>query len=68
LTRVMSDFDSNVLATVAEMRAFAAGDCTEVEHDAATHQLRVLGRASFDELRQRSSAGHYELLLRPVSA
>ena len=29
-----------------------------------THQLRVLGRASFDEVLRSDSAGHYEVLLR----
>jgi trans-aconitate methyltransferase len=64
LTRVMSDFDTNVLATIADTEAFEASECVEVEHDPSTHQLRVLGRATFDDVRRMSSAGHYELLLR----
>jgi cyclopropane fatty-acyl-phospholipid synthase-like methyltransferase len=67
LTRVMSDFETNVLAAVAETRAFAAGECVEVEHDPSTHQLRVLGRAPFDEICRWQRGGHYEVLLRPRS-
>ena len=37
---------------------FDAGHWIEVEHDDATHQLRVIGAASSDEVRARRS-GHY---------
>lgn len=64
LTRVMSDFDTNVFATIAESGLFDASECVEVEHDPSTHQLRVLGHAPFDEVRRLSTGGHYEVLLR----
>ena len=64
LTRVDSDFGENVLAIVHDSGLFHAGDCVEVEHDPATHQLRVLGRASLDVVRRTATGGHYELLLR----
>ena len=52
LTRVRSDFDANVLQLIADTQRFDAGVCVEVDHDPATHQLRVLGRETFDTLRQ----------------
>ena len=63
LTRVMSDFETNVLAGIAATHLFDASECVEVEHDSVTHQLRVLGRASFDDVRVLSDGGHYELIL-----
>jgi hypothetical protein len=64
LTRTTSDFDANVLDLVAESGLFTAGECTAVDHDEATHQLRVSGRRSFDAARQVAEPAHYELLLR----
>jgi SAM-dependent methyltransferase len=64
LTRVRSDFDANVLQIVADTQAFDAGVCVEVEHDPATHQLRVLGQETFDTLRLAADGGHYEVVLR----
>ncbi len=64
LTRVRSDFDANVLQLIADTGLFEAGVCMEVDHDPATHQLRVLGRASFDTLRLAAEGGHYEVVLR----
>lgn len=63
LTRNNSDFLVNVLDLVAETDAFEAGECTVVDHDPETHQLRVLGRMSFDEARRSSESAHYEVLL-----
>ncbi len=64
LTRVRSDFDANVLQLIADTERFDAGVCVEVDHDPATHQLRVLGREAFDTLRQAADGGHYEVVLR----
>jgi SAM-dependent methyltransferase len=64
LTRVRSDFDANVLQLIADTGLFDAGECLEVDHDPATHQLRVLGREAFDTLRLAAEGGHYEVLLR----
>jgi SAM-dependent methyltransferase len=64
LTRDTSDFDNvKVLDLVAESGAFDAGDCTIVDHDPDTHQLRVLGQVPFDAARQASEPAHYEVLL-----
>jgi SAM-dependent methyltransferase len=64
LTRVRSDFDLNVLDLIERTQLFDPSDCIEVDHDPATHQLRVVGRQRFDEVRQLGDGGHYELLLR----
>jgi SAM-dependent methyltransferase len=63
LTRVRSDFDVNVLQLVADTGRFDAGVCVEVDHDPATHQLRVLGQEAFDTLRLATEGGHYEVVL-----
>jgi SAM-dependent methyltransferase len=62
LTRVESDFGTNVLDLIAETGVFDAGECIKVDHDPQTNQLQVLGRESFDEARV-SAEGHYEVLL-----
>jgi hypothetical protein len=64
LTRSTSDFDAQVLDLVAESGLFDPGECTRVEHEDATHQLRSLGRLSFDEARRSGELSHYEVLLR----
>lgn len=66
LSRADSDFETNVFAEVAATGAFDAGPCVEVDHDPATHQLRVLGRKSFQEVCTLGATGHYEVLLRPI--
>jgi SAM-dependent methyltransferase len=63
LTRNDSDFHANVLDLVAQSEVFDAGECTVVDHDPETHQLRALGRMTFDAARRSSDAAHYELLL-----
>lgn len=72
LTRLHNDFGPNVLDLVAESGAFEVEDCVEVDHDSETHQLRRLGRRSFNEARHQTGTGHYEVLLRstvpPASA
>jgi SAM-dependent methyltransferase len=64
LTRAQSDFGTNVLGLVADTGLFDAEDCVEVDHDQQTHQLKVLGRTQFDDVRRSADAGHYEVLLR----
>jgi SAM-dependent methyltransferase len=64
LTRVRSDFDLNVLDVIGRTQLFDPSDCVEVEHDPATHQLRVLCRQPFDDVRRLADGGHYEVLLR----
>jgi SAM-dependent methyltransferase len=64
LTRGHSDFGTNVFDLVAETGLFDADECINVDHDSQTHQLQILGRRRFDEVRQSPDAGHYEVLLR----
>ncbi len=64
LTRVRSDFDLNVLDLIWRTQLFDPSDCVEVDHDPATHQLRVLSRQPFDDVRRLADGGHFELLLR----
>jgi SAM-dependent methyltransferase len=64
LTRTDSDFDRRVLDLVAEGARFTAGRCIEVDHDPQTHQLRILGEASFEDARTRGGSHHYEVMLR----
>ena len=64
LTRTDSDFGENVLELVAASGAYDAGPCIEVEHDEQTHQLRVVGRSTFDEARHLTASRHYDVLLR----
>lgn len=68
LTRSTSDFEVNVLDLVTDSGLFDAGTCSEVEHDPVTHQLRVLGRPSFEDARRSTQPSHYELLLRTRTA
>jgi hypothetical protein len=67
LTRNDSDFHVNVLDLVAESGLFDAGECTTVDHDEGTHQLRVLGRMTFEEARRSTGPAHYEVLLKSRS-
>jgi SAM-dependent methyltransferase len=64
LTRVTTDFDENLLDVIAETGLYEAGDCIQVDHDPATHQLRIIGSSSFDRARAGRGDLHYELLLR----
>jgi hypothetical protein len=68
LTRARSDFDAPMLELVAESALFERGVCRVVDHDPATHQLRVLGELSFEAARRSSDDVHYELLLRSRAA
>jgi hypothetical protein len=63
LSRADSDFATNVFAAVAATGMFEAGECVEVDHDPATHQLRVLGRRPFADVCTAGATGHYEVLL-----
>jgi SAM-dependent methyltransferase len=65
LSRASSDFGTNVFRTCGDTRAFDAGDCVVVEHDNATHQLRVVGVRGFEDLAASAPHdAHYEVLLR----
>jgi SAM-dependent methyltransferase len=64
LTRARTDFDAPVLDLVADADSFDVGECTIVDHDPGTHQLRVLGRVTFEHGRRSHDDVHYEMLLR----
>ena len=64
LGRADSDFGTNVFAEVTATGVFEAGDCTQVDHDPDTHQLRVLGRKRIDDVSASGARGHYEVVLR----
>jgi SAM-dependent methyltransferase len=64
LTRVQDDFGTKVLDLVAATGMFDADECVKVDHDSQTHQLQILDRRPFDEVRQSADEGHYEVLLR----
>lgn len=63
LTRARTDFDASVLDLVAAAGMYEAGECTIVDHDPGTHQLRVLGRIPFDAARRAPDDVHYEVRL-----
>jgi SAM-dependent methyltransferase len=64
LTRTKTDFGAVMLDLVAESGLSVAGPCRIVDHDPATHQLRVIGDRSFDDARASSDDVHYEMVLR----
>jgi SAM-dependent methyltransferase len=64
LTRASSDFGTNVLQQCADSGLFDATECVEVEHEEATHQLRVLGATALDRVVRERRDGHYEVVLR----
>lgn len=63
LTRTQTDFGESMLQIVADCGLFDAGECVEVDHDPVTHQLRVLGRASFESALASAIERHYEVML-----
>ncbi len=64
LTRGASDAGTSVIAAIAASEAFDAGPCVEVDHDPATHQLRVIGVKPVGACLAPTDPAHYELLLR----
>ena len=64
LTRLQSDFGVNVLLLVAEAGVFEVEECVKVDHDPERHQLRSLGRESFEVASQGVDSEHYEVVLR----
>ena len=63
LTRTRTDFGAVMLDLVAESGLGALSDCRIVDHDAITHQLRVIGDRSFDSARKSADDVHYEVML-----
>jgi hypothetical protein len=56
-----------VLDAIAATGLLEIVDRVEVEHDPATHQLRVIGHAPSARPRERPDVRHYEVVLRPRS-
>jgi SAM-dependent methyltransferase len=65
LTRADSDAGERVLDVLAQLGLFETGECVEVEHDEASHQLRVMRRMPFEQARLERG-GHFEVLLYSV--
>lgn len=63
LARGAGDFGFNALDLAARSGAFEPGECRVVDHDPATHQLRVLGTVPFDAARSADDPRHFEVLL-----
>ena len=64
LTRTRTDCDAVMLDLVAESGFYHASTCRTVDHDSATHQLRIIADRTFDAARQSPDDVHYEVLLR----
>jgi hypothetical protein len=52
-----------MLDLVDDSGLYVPGTCRIVDHDPATHQLRIIGERSFDEARASADDVHYEMLL-----
>jgi len=63
LARGEGDFGFSALDLVARSALFDAGDCRVVDHDPATHQLRILETVPLDEARSATDPRHFEVLL-----
>jgi SAM-dependent methyltransferase len=63
LARGEGDFGFSALDRAARSGLFEPGECRVVDHDPATHQLRVLGTVPFDEARSADDPRHFEVLL-----
>lgn len=63
LARGQGDFGFSALDLAARSGHFEPGECRVVDHDPATHQLRVLGAVPFDAARSADDPRHFEVLL-----
>ena len=63
LARGEGDYGFSALDLAARSGRFDAGECRVVDHDPATHQLRVLGTVPLDEARRADDPRHFEVLL-----
>jgi SAM-dependent methyltransferase len=63
ITRTNTDFGEALLDVIADLGFFALGECAEVDHDPGTHQLKVIGRMSFEDARKLGAGRHVETLL-----
>ena len=65
LTRTRTDFDAVMLDLVAESGLYQRSICRIVDHDPATHRLRIIADRTFEAARHSPDDVHYEVLLRP---
>jgi SAM-dependent methyltransferase len=63
LARGQGDFGFSALDLAARSALFDAGECRVVDHDPATHQLRVLATVAFDAARSSDDDRHFEVVL-----
>jgi SAM-dependent methyltransferase len=63
LARGQGDFGFSALDLAARSNRFDAGECRVVDHDPATHQLRVLGTVPFAEALSPDDPRHFEVVL-----
>ena len=63
LARGEGDFGFSALDLAVRSGHFEFGECRVVDHDPATHQLRVLGSVPIDEARGAADPRHFEVLL-----
>ena len=64
LARGQGDFGFSALDLVARSQKFDTGACRVVEHDPATHQLRVLESVPYHAARSADDPRHFEVLLK----
>ena len=63
LARGEGDFGVSAIDLAVRSGRFEFGECRVVDHDPATHQLRVLGSVPIDEARGAADPRHFEVLL-----
>jgi SAM-dependent methyltransferase len=63
LARGAGDFGFNALDVAARSGDFEPDECRVVDHDPATHQLRVIGAVPFDTALAADDPRHFEVLL-----
>jgi SAM-dependent methyltransferase len=63
LARGEGDFGFSAIDLAVRSARFEFGECRVVDHDPATHQLRVLGSVPIDEARGAADPRHFEVLL-----
>lgn len=63
LARGRGDFGFSAIDHAVRSGRFEFSECRVVDHDPATHQLRILGTVPLDEARGADDPRHFELLL-----
>ena len=63
LARGQGDFGFSAIDLAVRSERFDFGECRVVDHDPATHQLRVTGRVPIEEALGADDPRHFEVLL-----